>query len=40
MNEKETGLELIKDAVKGVADDAYQDVVHPVAKPTGQLIGF
>ncbi len=40
MNEKETGLELIKDAVKGVADDAYQDVVHPVAKPTGQLVGL
>lgn len=40
MNEKEIGLEIAKDAVKEVADEAYQDVVHPVAKPTGQLIGL
>ena len=29
--------EIVTDAMKEVAKEAYDDFVHPVAKPTGEL---
>lgn len=32
--------EVVRDAMKEVAKEAYDDFVHPVAKPTGELGSF
>ena len=32
--------EVVTDAMKEVAKEAYDDFVHPVAKPTGELGSF